>query len=124
MTFVRPNVESLLRQISGVGFASGQTQAKPIQIAVVKFHKIFKLQVGGHLAVTPKWESSNGSLFPPMQTKNKGSHDYVGQEVSKNSPSVGNNPHSAGSHRHEASPVVANIPPTWIARDYFRCAYE
>ncbi len=50
VTFVRPNVESLLRQISCIGFVSGQTQAKPIQIAVVKFHKIFKLQVGGHLA--------------------------------------------------------------------------
>ena len=50
VTFVRPNVESLLRQISRIGFASGQTQTKPIQIAIVKFHKIFKLQVGGHVA--------------------------------------------------------------------------
>ena len=30
MTFVRPNVESLLRQISRASFASSQTQAKPI----------------------------------------------------------------------------------------------
>src|SRR5438876_8425003 len=98
VTFVRPNVESLLRQISRIGFASGQTQAKPIQIAVVKFHKIFKLQVGGHLAVIPKWESSAAHLFPPMETKNNESHDYVGDKVSKNSPSVGNNSDSAASH--------------------------
>src|ERR1700730_13216372 len=95
VTFVRPNVESLLGQISRVGFASGQTQTKPIQIAVVKFHNIFKLQVGGHVAVIPKWESSAARLFPPMQTKNNGSHDYVGNKVSKNSRSVGNKPNSA-----------------------------
>src|SRR5262249_32121821 len=59
-----PNVESLLRQIRGVGFASGQTQAKPIKVAVINFHKILKLHVGGHDAVIQKWEFSNGSLFP------------------------------------------------------------
>src|SRR4029077_1658632 len=63
VTFVRPNVERLLSQISCIGFVSGQTQSKPIQIAIVKFHKIFKLQVGGHLAVSPRWESSAAHLF-------------------------------------------------------------
>src|SRR5438477_5031765 len=83
VSFIRPNVEGLLGQISRVGFVSGQTQTKPIQIAVVKFHKIFKLQVGGHVAVIPKWESSAAYLFPPMQAKNNESHDYVGNKVSK-----------------------------------------
>src|SRR5437764_12156001 len=124
VSFVRPNVESLLRQISRIGFASGQTQAKPVQIAVVKFHKIFKLQVGGHLAVIPRWESSAAHLFPPMQTKNNESHDYVGDKVSKNSPSVGNNPDSAASHRHETSPVVTNTAPSWIHRDYLHRTYQ
>src|SRR6476646_7640253 len=64
VTFVRPNIESLLGQIGRIGFASSQTQAKTVQIGVVKFHKIFKLQVGGHLAVIPGWESSAGHLFP------------------------------------------------------------
>jgi hypothetical protein len=81
VTFVRPNVESLLRQVSRIGFASGQTQAKPIQIAIVKLHKIFKLQVGGHVAVIPKWESSTAHLFPPMEAKNEGSHECVRNEV-------------------------------------------
>src|SRR5439155_2989972 len=124
VTFVRPNVESLLRQISRIGFASGQTQTKPVQITVVKFHKIFKLQFGGHLAVIPRWESSTAHLFPPMRTKTNESHDYVGRKVAKNSPSVGNNPDFAASHRHEASLVVANTCPSWIARDYLRRAYE
>jgi hypothetical protein len=34
-----------------------------------------------------------------MQRRNNGFHDYVGNKVSKNSPSVGNNPDSAASHR-------------------------
>ena len=75
VTFVCPNVERLLGQISRIGSVSGQTQAKPVQIGVIKFHKIFKLQVGGHLAVIPRWESSAAHLFPPMGTKNNGSHD-------------------------------------------------
>src|SRR5215475_14512572 len=124
MTFVRPDVKSLLRQISCIGFVSGQTQPEPIQIAVVKFHKIFKLQVGGHLAVIPKWESSAAHLFPLMQTKSNGSHHDLDSNASKNSPSVGNNPDSAASHRHEASPVVANNTSLWFARNYFRRAYE
>src|SRR5439155_10300598 len=124
VTFVRPNVESLLRQISRIGFASGQTQTKPVQIGVVKFHKIFKLQVGGHLAVIPRWESSAPHLFPPRLTKNNEAYDYVGNTVSKNSPSGGEQFDSAASHRHEASLVVANTCPSWIAREYFRRAYE
>jgi hypothetical protein len=94
MTFVRPNVESLLRQISRVGFASGQTQAKPIQIAIVTFHEIFKLQVGGHLAVIPRWESSNGSLFP-LTSKDLPEN---GREGSSNFFGHGNKNDSDASH--------------------------
>ena len=71
VTFVRPNVESLLRQISRIGFASGQTQAKPVQIAVVKFHKVFKLQVGGSRRY-PKMGVLSSAFVPGNAEKKQG----------------------------------------------------
>src|SRR5207248_8315749 len=106
VAFVRPNVESLLRQISRVGFASGQAQAKPIQVAVVKLHKVFKLKVGGHVAVIPKWESLAAHLFP-LTSKDL---PHKGRESSSNFFGRGNNNDSDASHpkrTHERKPNLS-----------------
>src|SRR5438874_10717621 len=103
ISFVCPNVESLLCKVSCIVFVSGQTQAKPIQVAVVKFHETFELQVGGHLAVIPKWESSAAHLFP-LPSKNSPKN---GRECSSNFFGCGNNNDSGASHpkrTHERKP--------------------
>ena len=38
MSFARPDVKSLLGQITSVSLTSGETEAKSVKIAVIKFH--------------------------------------------------------------------------------------
>jgi hypothetical protein len=38
MSFARPDVKSLLGKITSVSLTSGETEAKSIKIAVIKFH--------------------------------------------------------------------------------------
>jgi hypothetical protein len=54
MSFVRPDVKSLLSKVSGIDLASGETEAESVKIAVIKFYQIFKFRVRGHDAVIPK----------------------------------------------------------------------
>src|SRR5205085_33513 len=61
---------------------------------IVKLHQIFKLQVGGHLAVIPRWESPDGSLFP-VTSKDLPEN---GREGSSNFFGRGNKNDSDASH--------------------------
>src|SRR5262249_16776147 len=63
--------------------------SKSIKITVISIHQFFKLWIGGHCAVIPKWESSANHLFPEFE-KDGGSFDRsVRAQVSKFSPRAG-----------------------------------
>ena len=54
MSFVRPDVKSLLSKVGSIALASGKTETESVEIAVVKFYQIFKFRVRGHGAVIPR----------------------------------------------------------------------
>src|SRR5438876_3152920 len=47
MSFTRPDVKSLLGQISRIGFASSEAKAELVQIAVISIHQFFEVRLGG-----------------------------------------------------------------------------
>jgi hypothetical protein len=53
MSFVRPDVEGLLGKVTSIGLTSGETEAEPVKIAIIKFHQVFKLRIDGHIAIIP-----------------------------------------------------------------------
>ena len=53
MSFVRPDVEGLLGEVTSIGLTSGETKAEPVKIAIIKFHQVFKLRIDGHIAIIP-----------------------------------------------------------------------
>jgi hypothetical protein len=53
MSFVRPDVEGLLGEVTSIGLTSGETEAEPVKIAIIKFHQVFKLRVDRHIAINP-----------------------------------------------------------------------
>ena len=70
MSFIRPDVESLLGKVTSIGLTSGETEAEPVKILIIKFHYLFKLRVDGHIAITPsESESSGWHLFPQLEKK-------------------------------------------------------
>ena len=53
VTFAGPNVKRLLGKVRRIRLAPGKAEAKPIKISVITFHQLFKIYVGGHVAVIP-----------------------------------------------------------------------
>ena len=38
MSFVRPDVEGLLGEVTSIGLTSGETEAEPVKVSIIKFH--------------------------------------------------------------------------------------
>ena len=69
ISVVCPNVKCLLGQITSFGLAAAETETKSVKVAIVTIHHVFKLRIGGHCIVIPKWECPIRCLFPRSGVK-------------------------------------------------------